>query len=413
MVEEFGAYETLLSADAVRDRSHRIGELALGGQAQWFNINETHFDRCVRLVADTCVKNYPNLKIPYHSRWRHFEIGDRFLWDHYTRDFTGDKIDLARTAVDLVFLSVLLDAGAGGDWEFEDPVTNVVLKRSEGLAAASVELFFNHVARLDSQRGWLIDAECLNQLTESKLAHAFQHSEENPLLGIGGRLSLLHGLGNVLENCRSENTVYNRPGNIIDECFAISKKSYRNKSSIDAAHILDIVLKRFGAMWPNGYMCDGLNLGDCGYHSLLTTDDETNGIIPFHKLSQWLTYSLIEPLQWAGIKVTNLEELTGLPEYRNGGLFIDTGALQPQDLGLMQSRLTLQSEAVVEWRALTVFMIDRLAHELRERLKLSAKQLPLSSILQGGTWATGRELAARLRPGASPPLNLVIDGTIF
>jgi hypothetical protein len=412
-VQEFGTFESLLSADAVRERSCRIGELALGGQAQWFTINETNFERCVSLVQRTCEKNYPDLVIPYHSRWRHFEIGDECLWDHYTRSFSGDKIDLARTAVDLVFLSVLLDAGAGGDWAFEDPVTNVVLKRSEGLAAASVELFFNHVARLDPQRGWLMDAACLNQVTESKLALAFQHSNENPLLGVGGRLSLLHGLGKVLQDCNNTNASYSRPGNIIDECFAISRKSYRNKSSIDAARVLEIVLKRFGLMWPSGYICNGLNLGDCGYHSLLTTDDETNGIIPFHKLSQWLTYSLIEPLQWAGIKVTNLDGLTGLPEYRNGGLFIDTGALQPLDPGLMQSPLTLQSEAVVEWRALTVFMLDRLADELRGRMKLSVKQLPLCAILQGGTWATGRELAARLRPGAPPPLNLVIDGTIF
>jgi hypothetical protein len=412
-VQDFGAFESLLSADAVRERSYRIGELALSAQAQWFTINETNFDRCVSLVQRTCEKNYPDLVIPYHSRWRHFEIEGECLWDHYTRDFRGDKIDLARTAVDLVFLSVLLDAGAGSDWVFEDPVTNVVLSRSEGLAAASVELFFNHVARLDSQRGWLMDGECLSQVTETKLARAFQHSDENPLLGVSGRLSLLHGLGKVLEDSNDANTGYSRPGNIIDECFAVSRKSYRNNSSIDAARVLEIVLKRFGAIWPNGYTYAGLNLGDCGYHSLLTTEDETNGIIPFHKLSQWLTYSLIEPLQWAGIKVTNLDGLTGLPEYRNGGLLIDTGTLQPLDLGLMQSPLTLQSEAVVEWRALTVFMLDRLADELRARMKLSVKQLPLCAILQGGTWATGRQLAARLRPGALPPLNLVIDGTIF
>ena len=145
----------------------------------------------------------------------------------------------------------------------------------------------------------------------------------------------------------------------------------------------------------------------------LTTGDETDGIVPFHKLSQWLTYSLIEPLQWAGIEVVNLDGLTGLPEYRNGGLFIDTGSLQPLDQSLLHSRLTLDSEAVVEWRALTVYMLDRLAVELRATLKLSAKQLPLCSVLQGGTWAAGRELAARLRPQATPPLNLAIDGTIF
>ena len=46
--------------------------------------------------------------------------------------------------------------------------------------------------------------------------------------------------------------------------------------------------------------------------------------MPLHKLSQWLAYSLIEPLQRAGIAVTDIDGLTGLAEYRNGGLFIDT-----------------------------------------------------------------------------------------
>ena len=61
------------------------------------------------------------------------------------------------------------------------------------------------------------------------------------------------------------------------------------------------------------------------------TDDATNGLVPLHKLSQWLAYSLIEPLQWAGITVTDIDGLTGLAEYRNGGLFIDAGVLQLRD----------------------------------------------------------------------------------
>ena len=50
--------------------------------------------------------------------------------------------------------------------------------------------------------------------------------------------------------------------------------------------------------------------------------------MPFHKLSQWLAYSLIEPLQWAGFAVDDIDGLTGLPEYRNGGLFLDIGVLR-------------------------------------------------------------------------------------
>jgi len=50
--------------------------------------------------------------------------------------------------------------------------------------------------------------------------------------------------------------------------------------------------------------------------------DATDGLVPIHKLSQWLSYSLVEPLMAAGIEVTDLDGLTGLAEYRNGGLLV-------------------------------------------------------------------------------------------
>ncbi len=185
------------------------------------------------------------------------------------------------------------------------------------------------------------------------------------------------------------------------------------KRQIDITDVLEIVLTRFGSIWPDGYRVGETNLGDCGYHSALDIPGPTSGIIPFHKLSQWLTYSLIEPLQWAGLQVVNLDGLTGLPEYRNGGLLIDTGVLQPQDPKLMNSVLAPECEAVVEWRALTVYMLDRIAVDLRKSLKLGKKRLPLSSVLQGGTWIAGRELASRLREDSSPPLRIAINGTVF
>ena len=68
---------------------------------------------------------------------------------------------------------------------------------------------------------------------------------------------------------------------------------------------------------------------------------------------------------------------------------------------------------MVEWRALTVALIDRLAERIRARLGLSAEHLPLAKILEGGTWAAGRKIARELRPGGGPPLQLVSDGTLF
>jgi len=408
-----GGLDSLLSASAVRQRCHEIGEIAAAGNANWFSINEARFKRCTVLVAETCRKNYPDLNIPLHSRWRHFEIKGIDLWTHYTGKFTGSKMDLARCAVDLVFISVILDAGAGSQWRYHDPVSGETLSRSEGLAAASVDLFFNHLTRFDHKRGWWVEADTLGQLSKRKLAEVFQVSADNPLVGLDGRLELIHRLAEVLEQSPAGVAGKARPGDFIDHCLAASTRSMLLKRQVNGEDIVDFLLRKYGDIWPNGFVYEGNNLGDCGYHSALDTGDQLAGIVPFHKLTQWLAYSLVEPLQMAGIQVSNLDGLTGLPEYRNGGLLIDTGVLQPLDMGLFDSTYTLDAETVVEWRALTVYALDRIAVELRKVLKLNARRLPLCAVLQGGTWAAGRELAYRLREDGAPPLKLNIDGTIF
>jgi hypothetical protein len=134
--------------------------------------------------------------------------------------------------------------------------------------------------------------------------------------------------------------------------------------------------------------------------------------MPFHKLSQWLSYSLLEPFQWAGVRVVGLDELTGLPEYRNGGLLLDTGVLRLHDPAWVAHNWTAGDELVVEWRALTVALLDELAPLVRARLGVDSREMPLACVLEGGTWAAGRALAQRSR-GGLPPLNVVSDGTVF
>jgi hypothetical protein len=135
--------------------------------------------------------------------------------------------------------------------------------------------------------------------------------------------------------------------------------------------------------------------------------------VPFHKLSQWLSYSLLEPFEWAGVAVGGLQALTGLPEYRNGGLLLDSGVLRPRDAGFARQPRAPADPWVVEWRALTVALLDELAEQVRTQLGPEAAALPLACILEGGTWAAGRQIAAERRPGGAPPLQIDSDGTVF
>jgi hypothetical protein len=157
----------------------------------------------------------------------------------------------------------------------------------------------------------------------------------------------------------------------------------------------------------------GVPLGDCWRHPAIQRDDATDGYMPIHKLSQWLAYSLIEPLEAAGIAVTDIDGLTGLAEYRNGGLFVDCGVLTLADPADAARAHAVEGPLVVGWRALTVALLDRVAPMVRERLGLSAEAFPLARVLEGGVWAAGRRIAQRLRADAGPPITVISDGTVF
>ena len=169
------------------------------------------------------------------------------------------------------------------------------------------------------------------------------------------------------------------------------------------------MLVALGPIWPNAISHGGVPLGDCGRHSAVPGD----GLVPFHKLSQWLAYSLVEPLAAGGVAVGDLDGLTGLAEYRNGGLFVDCGVIVPRDPALLHHPLDAASEPVVEWRALTVSLLDRLAPLVRRRLGKAESEFPLACVLEGGSWAAGREIAFERRPDGSAPVQLVSDGTLF
>ena len=409
IVSQEAAAQSLLSAAAVRERAHRM--LALGDRLPNFRVDMSRLDAAAQLVIDTTRAAYPSLDIPFHSRWRHFDIDGFDYWKEIDQAMAWPSAaEKARTAFDLVIVSVLLDAGAGPDWKFLYPVSGEYVTRSEGLALASLVMFRNCEFSKWPSYPLRVDAEMLENFTEAKLIEGFQVTKDNPLQGVAGRADLLRRLGRTVAAApevfgRNDTP---RPGGLFDHLAALAE----NKR-IAAPMILSELLTHLGPIWPSRLTLGGVPLGDCWKHASLKSDDETDGLVPLHKLSQWLAYSLIEPLQWAGIEVTDIDGLTGLAEYRNGGLFIDMGVLVLRDPAAAQREHSVGSELVVEWRALTVALLDRLAEIMRTRLNMNRETLPLAKILQGGTWTAGRSIAMRLRADGGPPLKIVSDGTVF
>lgn len=396
--------DALLSAPAIRTKAKEVFARAATDQLPYWRLNLDALPACADYVAAIIGKRYPDLGVPFHARWRHFSFGGGDFWAEI-RDAANwrDVHARARAEFDLAITSVLLDAGAGGAWRYADSTSGVVSARSEGLALASLRLFEWGGFSADPSDPLRADAEALARLDAAELADAFQVTERNPLAGLEGRARLLNRLASRADErsdlfARADKP---RPGGLYDVL-----RAQAGDGAIAAPAILDLLLKALGPIWENRPTLHGVPLGDCW-------PVEGLGYVPLHKLSQWLAYSLIEPLQRAGLQVTEIDGLTGLAEYRNGGLFIDMGVLIPRDPSDLARPYDVSDALVVTWRSLTVALLDRIAPMVRERLGVSADQFPLARVLEGGTWAAGRATAREKRADGSPPLLIHSDGTVF
>ncbi|KAI8144415.1 hypothetical protein BJV82DRAFT_607261 [Fennellomyces sp. T-0311] len=392
------AQDYLRTLGAIRDRCYQVYEKAQKGQLCYFDVDESKLDAVVDHVQDLTRRRFPDINtIPPHSRLRH--LGEDF--EAWRATQTQDK-ELARKMVDLVIVSVLVDAGAGQQWKYTTS-KGARVGRSEGLAIASVDMFLKGYFAADS-KSHHVDAEGLGKVTVERMTEGFQVTDANPMVGLEGRSNLLNRLATVLQEQPTyfPGTVV-RPGNLVDYLLEGDAKSVPIEKLWKAVMSL-------GGIWPARIEIEGVQLGDVWPCTCLGAQSPEN-LVPFHKLSQWLTYSLIEVLETTlGVTVDGVETMTGLPEYRNGGLLIDHGVLtlKPDQV---QPIFEGSDPAIVEWRALTIVYLDKIHKAMEARL---GTKLKLAQVLESGTWTAGREIAAKLRPDtAGPPINIKSDGTIF
>jgi hypothetical protein len=444
----------------IRARCAAVTAAVADERSGWFRIDRERLPEAAALVASVTRRRFPDLRVPLHSRWRHFDAGGvdrRAEWDAALAGLPPDE--RARAAVDLTVVSVLLDAGAGPAWRYHERRTDAlpatalpaervsrddllaaldqasagaaapqpspapaaaagadgpVLARSEGLAVASLRAFMAGAFSSTPGQPCRADAAALRQVDAAALRGVFQVSASNPLVGLEGRAALLARLGEALQAESRRDGTPPRPGLLFDRLSAGG-----TRRQVTATAVLDEVLRTLRPIWTSGSRVMGVPAGDVWPHRWAGDADgqggreaTSRGWVPFHKLSQWLVYSLVEPLQAAGLTVNGLDALTALPEYRNGGLLIDTGVLVPRSTWSLERTWKPGDEFIVEWRALTVTLLDELAVLVRAELGLGAERLPLAAVLEGGTWAAGRELAQQRRAGA-PPVSIDSDATVF
>ncbi|KAI1394735.1 DUF1688-domain-containing protein [Hypoxylon fuscum] len=419
----------LLSLQAVRDRSQIVLKAAREGRLHNFEYDEKRMTAVADFVISVIERDFgPDRfsSIPPHGRWQHFEVGDvprvKSLLDQWTKDGC-DKMELTRRLVDLFFVSVLLDAGAGDTWRFVEPGSGQVYNRSEGIAVASLYMFTS--GEFSEENGApKVDAAGLVNLTDETFSKGFQIAPENPLIGVSPRVTLLNSVGKSLLRLQDIVGPTGRPGNLVDYLTKLSGDA----NTIDYEVLWSTLQQILVPSWPaDRTRIEDFPIGDAWPLKVLSTEAkggrEVDTIQPFHKLTQWLGYSLMVPfVRILGFEVINAQLGTGLPEYRNGGLFVDLGALKlkpevakahttsGQDLPAFPAT----SDTIVEWRALTVALLDELHKPISAHFKKLGVELSMAQMLEAGTWKGGRELAAKFRPHSkSSPILILGDGTLF
>ncbi|KAH6608315.1 hypothetical protein Trco_004628 [Trichoderma cornu-damae] len=280
----------LKSLRAVRERSRIVLEAARNGGLNNFVYDEGRMRETAEYVVGVISRDFgPDryTEIPPHGRWEHFSIGGILRLENLVQQWQAsevDRVEITRRLIDLFFVSVLLDAGAGDSWSFREPGSDKSYGRSEGIAVATLYMFTDGTfsSAIDGNKA-AVDGQALSRLTEDTLIHHFQVGPQNPIRFLVKLVVLA--------------------------CSVFS--------------------------FPHG--------------------------------QQTVHGSMDSPLGTHGLSVCSMIGL-----YRNGGLFVDMGVLRlkPDVLskGVEASGQTLPlfsstADVVVEWRALTVALLDEL-HKL-------------------------------------------------
>ncbi|KAK4669884.1 uncharacterized protein QC763_206910 [Podospora pseudopauciseta] len=454
----------LRSLSAVRERCQILWSKALKNDLRHFDVDMRKFPDVVSFVANIIKRDYdaPFTTIPPHGRYQHFGVGGRDRIAHLLATWPEDMVDnteKCKRMIDLFLVSVLLDAGAGTKWSYKSVENGRVYRRSEGIAVATLDMFKTGLFSGSPANKYQVDKEGLRQLTVEKLAQGLQSTPGNEMAGLEGRAQLLIRLSEALNN-----TEYfgedGRPGNMLDHILSHPSTQASSVIIVPLTVLWNVLMDGLAPIWPPSRTAiNGVSLGDAWPCSSMpqpaqsptsptfspfpNTTGQSNGIapwesiLPFHKLTQWLTYSLMQPMQSImKIQFAGQELLTGLPEYRNGGLFIDMGVMtlkpEDQERGLQHYAEYCQrtgtkavevapmfepsDDVIVEWRGATVGFLDMLALEVNRVLKaeLAGGELSLAQVLEAGSWKGGREIAEVSRPNTKePPILIDSDGTVF
>lgn len=389
----------LLTLENLRSQALKVFN-QIGTDRSAFTFSAEKFELLTQELIDFTKNNYPKGNIPNHSRLLHFYVGDENRLDLLKQEMTNfSPFERIRSIMELIFISVILDAGAGAAWSFIDKKTNKKLIRSEALGMASLEMFKSGIFSSDKKNPFQVDSKKLIDLKIEQLREGLNVTNDNPIIGLEKRHELLGRLGHILQNASSHrlSSIFQ---NLESDC---------DEKEIDIENLSQLIIQNFYPLWTQKLINGQAPYGDVWHLPSLGKEGKLESYISFHKIPQWLLYSYMDYFMSEKINPVKGDILTALPEYRNGGLLLDSGVLTLQDPSQEKKEHPIGDPLIVEWRALTIAIIDKLKTAIDKKLNTTHF---MGQILQGGTWSLGRKYAAKKR-GGDPPLNILNEGTIF
>ena len=173
-----------------------------------------------------------------------------------------------------------------------------------------------------------------------------------------------------------------RLGNLFDYL-----RAHASDGRIEAGFVLRTLLVALGPVWPGRMVLDGVPLETAGG----TPPPPAAGpAAQAHAVADLFDAGTAG----GGLTVTGTDALTGLPEYRNGGLLYDFALMVPRDPGFAGHAPHGRRAGHRRMAGLDRVGPRPVAQGVRDALGLSAEAFPLARVLEGGT--------GRLA-GASPP----------
>jgi hypothetical protein len=381
----------LFSPEEVRDKACALLDRAAAGELKHVGVDPDRLGRAVEKVLESIRETYPEFQIPPYGIWRDFEAGGIERWEALAgaRGF-GTAEEMLVAAADLAILGSFMMTARPEGRTYEDPMTGTVVTGRTASALAAFHMFAAGSFSSHMSDPYRVDAETLIRLDLKELAGGLQWDEgedgdylramQRHLQRLGEALALrpdLFGEGGET-----------RPG------LLVAHAAREGEGSVDAGELLDRLLEALAPVWEGGAGDGDLVFGDSFRHSGLpgpVPGADLESIVPFHLAAQEMVYSLVEPLAWAGSETTGLNRLTGPSDLAHAALFAETGVLAVRD-GEAALAPEAQRDRMIELRGVTIALIDRLAGRLAGELGVSADQVPLTCVLEGGTGRAGRHI---------------------